>query len=109
LYKCLALSFKLIYHAISHITTTQVGAETLVPGADVALLTMHQLPAALPELLDQPGLVHDGHHHNHPHLQPQPQPLVPAAAVHLQQAILSHAVDAMVAESPPRGTTTVLA
>jgi hypothetical protein len=42
----------------------QVGADSLIPGSDVALIDMHQLPAALPELLDQPGLVHDRHRHS---------------------------------------------
>ncbi len=42
--------------------TCVVGTETLVPGADMALLSMHALPQALPELIDQPGVVHDSKH-----------------------------------------------
>jgi hypothetical protein len=30
-----------------------------VPGADLCLKDMHELPKLLPELIDQPGVVHD--------------------------------------------------
>ncbi|GLC37856.1 hypothetical protein PLESTB_001483500 [Pleodorina starrii] len=53
--------------------TVLVGTDKPCPGADLALPTMHALPAAMPELMDQPGLVHE-HHHTH----------APAAAVEQQ-------------------------
>ncbi|KXZ52757.1 hypothetical protein GPECTOR_8g148 [Gonium pectorale] len=45
--------------------TVLVGAEKPCPGADLALPTMHALPAAMPQLLDQPGLVHEHHARGH--------------------------------------------
>ncbi|EFJ45366.1 hypothetical protein VOLCADRAFT_82194 [Volvox carteri f. nagariensis] len=41
--------------------TVLVGSDKPCPGADLSLPTMHDLPAAMPELLDQPGLVHEHH------------------------------------------------
>ncbi|GFH14702.1 hypothetical protein HaLaN_10809 [Haematococcus lacustris] len=38
-----------------------VGQAEPVSGSDMCLLDMHQLPSLLPELVDQPGLVHAGH------------------------------------------------
>ncbi|GIL70870.1 hypothetical protein Vretimale_3926 [Volvox reticuliferus] len=45
-------------------TTVLVGNDKLSPGVDLAIPTLHDLPAAMPELLDQPGLVHE-HHTSH--------------------------------------------
>lgn len=60
-------------HALGAFTVL-VGADAAPPGAagiDLALPTMHKLPAAMPQLLDQPGLVHDEPHvhlqHGHGH------------------------------------------
>eukprot|EP00197_Chlamydomonas_leiostraca_P001857 CAMPEP_0202887226 /NCGR_PEP_ID=MMETSP1391-20130828/42574_1 /ASSEMBLY_ACC=CAM_ASM_000867 /TAXON_ID=1034604 /ORGANISM="Chlamydomonas leiostraca, Strain SAG 11-49" /LENGTH=261 /DNA_ID=CAMNT_0049570507 /DNA_START=130 /DNA_END=915 /DNA_ORIENTATION=- len=42
--------------------TVCVGREEPLPGADLVVASLHQLPSLLPELFDQPGLVRDGHH-----------------------------------------------
>lgn len=43
--------------------TVLVGRDETAAGVDLALHDMHALPAAMPALLDQPGLVHDAHAH----------------------------------------------
>jgi pyrimidine and pyridine-specific 5'-nucleotidase len=58
--------------------TVLVGSDTPCLGADLAIPTMHQLPAVLPELMDQPGLVHE--HHSHLAAPPVGVPMAVAAA-----------------------------
>ncbi|KAG2439298.1 hypothetical protein HXX76_004657 [Chlamydomonas incerta] len=43
--------------------TVLVGADKPCPGADLAIPSMHHLPAAMPQLMDTPGLVHEASHH----------------------------------------------
>lgn len=43
--------------------TVLVGTDKPCPGADLAIPSMHHLPAAMPQLMDTPGLVHEASHH----------------------------------------------
>lgn len=59
--------------------TVLVGTDNTCPGADIALPTMHHLPAAMPELLDQPGLVHEHSASQGPAQELTGSPAVPVA------------------------------
>lgn len=50
------------------VMTVMVGTDKEMPGADMSMVDLHQLPKMLPELIDQPGMVKKvtpGHEHKH--------------------------------------------
>lgn len=61
--------------------TCLVGTDQLAAGADLAIVNMHHLPDTMPELLDQPGLVHDRHERHVEHAGEAMEAVAPLVAV----------------------------